>query len=305
MTEPSRVPTRRELIASGARDLSSVGVESARLEAERLMAHALGVARAGLALTNDEPLTSAQARAVGKLLLRRMSGEPLQHIEGTVQFRDLVLLADRRALIPRPETEQLVEQVVRWARDRKQDRGGIPGFGSPSPVDTVLDIGTGSGAIALALVSEGTAARAVGLDISSAALDQARENCTRAGLDGVVELRPCGASPYEALFTDESFDAIISNPPYIRDADLHGLATEVRVHDPRIALAGGADGLQVVREVAHGALARLRAGGALFLEIGADQGDAVREILRSVGPWTVIEIRRDLSGRDRFAVASV
>ncbi len=305
MTDPSRVPTRRELIASGARDLASAGVESARLEAERLMAHAIGVARAGLTLTNDELLTPAQVRAVGDLLLRRMSGEPLQHIEGTVQFRDLELLADRRALIPRPETEQLVEQVVRWARDRKQDRGETPGIGSPPPVDTVLDIGTGSGAIALALVSEGTAARAVGLDISSAALDQARENRARAGLVGIVELRQCGTSPYEALLADEKFDAIISNPPYISDEDLEGLATEVRVHDPRAALAGGADGLEVVRKVIQGAPARLRAGGALFLEIGADQGDTVREILRSAGSWEAIEIRRDLSGRDRFAVASV
>jgi len=305
VTRPFRVPTRRELIASGARELSSAGVESARLEAERLVAHALGVARAGLVLTHDVQLTPAEARAVGDLLLRRMSGEPLQHIEGTVQFRDLVLVADRRALIPRPETEQLVEQVVRWARDRKQDRGGTPGFGSPPPVDTALDIGTGSGAIALALVSEGTAARAVGLDISSAALDQARENRARTGLVDVVDLRRCGASPYEALLTDERFDAIISNPPYIMDADLQGLATEVRVHDPRAALAGGADGLGVVRIVIHGAPARLRAGGALFLEIGTDQGDAVREILRSAGSWKAIEIRRDLAGRDRFAVASV
>ena len=305
MTELFRGPTRRELIASGARELSSAGVESARLEAERLLAHALGVARASLAMTDDDPLSPAQVGAVGDLLARRMSGEPLQHIEGTVQFRDLVLLADRRALIPRPETEQLVEQAVRWARDRKQDREETPGFGSSPPVDTVLDIGTGSGAIALALVSEGTAARAVGLDISSAALDQARENRALAGLVDVVDLRLCGANPYEALLTDERFDAIISNPPYIRDAELQGLATEVRVHDPRTALAGGTDGLEVVRTVMNGAPDWLRAGGALFLEIGADQGDAVREHLRSAGSWEVIEIRRDLSGRDRFAVASV
>ena len=305
MTGPSSAQTRREVIASGARKLSSIGVESARLESERLTAHALGVSRERLALTCDEPLTPGQARAVEDLLLRRMSGEPLQHIEGTVQFRELVLLADRRALIPRPETEQLVEQVVRWARDRKPRSAERGDFESRCPLDTILDIGTGSGAIALSLVSEGMAAGAVGLDISVAALEQARENRAEAGLANAVDLRSCGANPYDALLPDESFDAIISNPPYITQADLEGLATEVRLHDPHVALAGGADGLDVVRTVIQGAHEKLRAGGALFLEIGAAQGDAVRGILRSSAPWAVIDIRRDLTGRDRFAVATV
>ena len=305
MSEHSPVPTRRELIANGARDLSSVGVENARLEAERLVAHALGVSRHLLALTGEEPLAPAQAQAVEDLLLRRISGEPLQHIEGTVQFRDLVLLSDRRALIPRPETEQLVEQVIRWAHGRKAELAATAEDGSHRPLDAVLDIGTGSGAIALALVSEGTTARAVGLDISATALDQARENRSGAGIVEAVDLRLCGASPYEALLPDESFDAIISNPPYVRSTDLQGLATEVRDHDPHVALAGGADGLEVVREVVRGARDRLRVGGALFLEFGAEQGDAVRDILGSAGPWMVVEIRRDLAGRDRFAVATV
>jgi len=305
VTGPSAAQTRRDVIASGARKLSSVGVESARLESERLTAHALGVSRECLSLTSDEQLTPGQARAVEDLLLRRMSGEPLQHIEGTVQFRELVLLADRRALIPRPETEQLVEQVVRWARDRKP-RSAAPGeFDSHCPLDTILDIGTGSGAIALSLVSEGTAASAVGLDISGAALEQARENRAGAGLARAVDLRSCGANPYDALLPGESFDAIISNPPYITQADLEGLAAEVRLHDPHVALVGGADGLDVVRTVIRGAHEKLRTGGALFLEIGAAQGDAIRGILRSSAPWAVIDIRRDLTGRDRFAVATV
>jgi release factor glutamine methyltransferase len=299
------VPTRRDVIDSGARELESVGVESARLESERLTAHALGVSRDRLALTGDEPLTPGQATAIKDLLVRRKSGQPLQHIEGTVQFRDLVLLSDRRALIPRPETEQLVEQVINWARHRRRRSATTDEFGGDCLLNTILDIGTGSGAIALALVSEGTAAYGVGLDISVAALEQARENRARAGLTDELELRSCGANPYEALFPVESFDAIISNPPYITEGDLEGLAAEVRLHDPRSALAGGADGLDVVRTIVQGAHERLRAGGALFLEIGAEQGDAVREILQSSAPWAVIEIRRDLSDRDRFAVATV
>jgi len=304
LTGPAFARTRREAIAGGARQLSSVGVESARLESERLTAHALGLSRDLLALSGDEPLTPGQAAAIEALLLRRIAGEPLQHIEGTVQFRDLVLLADRRALIPRPETEQLVEQVIRWASDRKS-RAAAPGTSvSRHPLDTILDIGTGSGAIALSLVSEGTATTAVGLDISTAALEQARENRAVAGLAASVDLRSCGSKPYDALFPDESFDAIISNPPYIREADLEGLAAEVRIHDPHIALAGGADGLEVLRAVIQGARERLRVRGALFLEIGAEQGEAIRGILRSSAPWAAIDIRRDLAGRDRFAVAT-
>jgi len=302
---PPTVRTRREAIARGVLKLSSVGVDSARLESERLTAHALGVSRDFLALTGDEPLTPGQALAVEALLLRRISGEPLQHIEGTVQFRDLVLLADGRALIPRPETEQLVDQVICWARDRTPRPAAPHDSAGRCPLDTILDIGTGSGAIALSLVFEETAMKAVGLDISVAALEQARENRAEAGLANAVDLRSCGANPYDALLPDESFDAIISNPPYITQADLEGLATEVRLHDPHVALAGGADGLDVVRTVIQGAHEKLRAGGALFLEIGAAQGDAVRGILRSSAPWAVIDIRRDLTGRDRFAVATV
>ena len=149
------------------------------------------------------------------------------------------------------------------------------------------------------------ALKAVGLDISEAALEQARENRARSGLAGAVELRACGADPYSALLPAEDFDAIISNPPYVSEADLEGLAAEVRNHDPHVALAGGADGLEIVRTVAQGAHERLRPGGALFLEIGAEQGEAVRRILRSSAPWAVIDIRHDLAGRDRFAVARV
>jgi release factor glutamine methyltransferase len=302
---PRAAGTRREAVARAFLKLSSVGVESARLEAERLTAHALGLSRDLLAFTGDEPLTPGEALAVESLLLRRFSGEPLQHIEGTVQFRELELLADRRALIPRPETEQLVEQVICWVRGRAPGSSSLRDSNGHRPLDAILDIGTGSGAIALSLVTEGAAVKAVGLDISEAALEQARENRARAGLADAVEFRSCGTDPYSALLPAEDFDAIISNPPYVSEADLEGLAAEVRMYDPHVALAGGADGLQMVRTVAQGAHQRLRPGGALFLEIGAEQGEAVRRILRSSAPWAVIDIRRDLAGRDRFAVARV
>ena len=152
-------------------------------------------------------------------------------------------------------------------------------------------------------VSEGWAERALGLDLSDAALEQARVNRTRvSGGDG-LELRKCGSNPYEALRSVERFDAIVSNPPYIRSADLAGLAPEVRLHDPVEALVGGEDGLAVIRRVARGAFRFLVPGGGLFLEIGCGQGDAVREILDTAGPWKAVEIRPDDAGRDRFAIA--
>lgn len=296
---------RRDAVAEGESELSASGVENARLEAERLVAHALRISRHQLALSGDEPMSRAQAVVVRKLLERRMAGEPLQHIEGTVEFRDLVLVADRRALIPRPETEQLVEQVASWALGRTGERSGLSDAGVAPPLDLILDVGTGSGAIALALVSEGIAARATGLDISEAALEQARENRARLRLEDVVDLRRCEDSIYDALSAEDRFDAIISNPPYIRDEDIAGLPREVGAHDPPVALDGGVDGLSVLRTVILGAAGRLRDGGALFLEIGADQGEAVRTILESHGPWGTIDIRRDLAGRDRFAIARI
>ncbi len=303
MRDLTPVLTRRDAIDTGAGELSASGVEHPRLEAERLVAHALCIPRHQLALSGEEPISRGQDLLIREFLTRRAAGEPLQHIEGTVEFRDLVLLADRRALIPRPETEQLVDQVAAWAHERVAGRPDHPGDDIRAPLEVILDVGTGGGAIAFALVSEGVAARAVGLDVSEAALEQARENRARLRLEDVVDLRRCEDSIYDALPADDRFDAIISNPPYIRDEDLAGLATEVRAYDPPVALAGGADGLAVVRAVCRGAAGRLREGGALFLEIAADQGEAVRDILESDGPWRAIDIRRDFGGRDRFAIA--
>lgn len=305
MTGPTPVRSRRHAVEQGEAELSASGVESPRLEAERLVAHAIGIPRHRLALSGDEPLSRAEAVLIRRLVARRIAGEPLQHIEGTVEFRDLVLVADRRALIPRPETEQLVEQVASWALRRSTGRSDPSGGDVSPPLEAVLDVCTGSGAIAFALVSEGIAARATGLDISEAALEQARENRARLRLEGVVDLRRCGNSIYDALSPGDRFDAIVSNPPYIRDEEIAGLAREVGAYDPEVALAGGPDGLFVLRTVIGGAAARLRERGTLFLEIGANQGEAVRTVLESRGPWKSIEIRRDLAGRDRFAIARI
>lgn len=305
-------------MAGLSRELEDAGLEAPRVEAERLLAHALGVRRADLSLGGERPITPAEARRVARLAARRLSGEPLQHIEGTVAFRDLVLVADGRALVPRPETEQLVERVAEWARSRRERGAGGEGtvggsrrVGRPGgagraepPLEAVLDVGTGSGAIALSLVGEGIARRAVGVDVSADALAQAAENRARAGLDeAAFELRLAGRPVWTAVRAAERFDAIVSNPPYVSDREVAALPPDVREHEPEVALAGGAGGLTVIREVAEVAARYLAPEGALFLEIGAGQGAAVRRLLRESGEWTTVDVMPDLAGRDRFVRA--
>lgn len=311
-------PTRREAVAGLRRELADAGLESPGVEAERLVAHALGLSRAELGPTAEERLAPEEAGRVARAAARRLAGEPLQHIEGTVEFRDLVLSADSRALVPRPETEQLVERVGEWARARARDRGREDGADDgdglvrtrreaprrPPPLEAVLDLGTGSGAIALSLVAEGVARRAVGVDVSAEALSQAAENRGRAGLDeSEVELRLATRPVWTAVRAEERFDAVVSNPPYVADREMEELPSEVREHEPAVALAGGRDGLDVIREIAARAARYLAPGGALFLEIGAEQGATVRELLEESGEWETVEVTRDLAGRERFVRA--
>lgn len=291
-----------------AAELRASGVESPKLEAERLACRALGLARHELTLSADEPLGAEEARRLAGLAARRLAGEPLQHVEGSVAFRELVLVADGRALIPRPETEELVDRVVAWARARSHRAapGGVrptrrPEAASEPLVDRALEIGTGSGAIALSLAVEGISGRVVATDVSEAALAQAEENRARLPAEAAsrVELRRSSGPVWEPLREGELFDLIVSNPPYVAESELAGLAPEVS-REPRVALAGGPDGMEVIREIARGVGERLLPGGALFLEIGAAQGEPVRRILEGTGGWAEVSVQRDLAGRERF-----
>ena len=222
-------------------------------------------------------------------------------------FRDLVLVCDGRALVPRPETEQLGELIVDWARGAGAS-GGVRRVvrreeTSRPRLDVALDIGTGSGAIALSLLREGIVSRAVAIDVSARALDQAGENARSLGLDERVDFRLTGQSPWEVIESGETFDLIVSNPPYVEDSVVPTLPTEVRDHDPREALAGGVDGLDVVRRIVASASAHLRPGGGLFLEVGADQGEAVRRMLEQESSWDEVRVTPDLAGRERVVVA--
>lgn len=308
MRRPEPLSLREAMLAL-TRELTAGGVESPAVEAERLLSHALGMERTRLALEGHLSLPAEVATSLAGLVQRRLMGEPLQHIEGSVAFRELELVADTRALIARPETEQLVE-LIRHSLPRRRSFSGsvriVPRPGADQvaePVGRALDIGTGSGAIALSLAAEGIARHVVGVDTSAAALEQAVENRRRAGLDGRVEFRRTGSDPFSALEAGDRFGIIVSNPPYVRDDEMADLPVEVRDFDPPEALRGGVDGLDLIRRIALQGPDRLEPNGTLYLEIGASQAEAVCDLLAGAGRWTDVEVHRDLAGYDRFIVA--
>lgn len=230
-------------------------------------------------------LTAAEESAIGGALARRLAGEPLAYVLGTAAFRGLELSVDPAVLIPRPETEQLVDAV-----------SDLP-LGKDA---AVLEIGVGSGAISLSLLAEGRFSRIVATDVSAPALRNAGGNATALGLAGRVDLRQ--GDLFAAIRPGERFDLIVSNPPYVADADRPSLPREVRDHEPGLALFAG-DGLRVLRALIRGARGAMVPGGWLALEIGAGQASAVRTALDSAG-FDSIRILRDLAGRNRIALAS-
>lgn len=281
--------TPLELVRWTTGYLGDRGIAEARLDAELLLADSLGVKRLDLYLQHDRPLAAEELAEFKARLLRRARREPLQYIAGTAAFRNLNLRVDRRVLIPRPETEVLVEEVLRWCRGRS----GL----------SALDVGTGSGAIAICLATEGDAfSHVVGTDLSADALEVARMNAEAAAPDRGVELRQ-GA--VYAPVAGERFDVIVSNPPYVAEAERDDLQPEVVRWEPELALFSGADGLTVIRELVDGAPLHLRPGGLLAMEIGAGQGDAVRQLVLASGAFGRVEVRPDLSGRDRIVLAEL
>jgi len=284
--------TRTPLVLArkAAEVLEARGIEQPRLEAELLLAKVLGVSRLEIYLQHDRPLTESEIEAYRQAVRRRMRREPLQYITGEAPFRDLTLRVDRRVLVPRPETEVVVGAVLEWAagtRDGKCE---------------ALDIGTGSGAIALSLAAEGTFARIVATDVSGDAIDVARENARRLGLDTAVEFRR--GSLWEPINPGERFDVIVSNPPYVAAPDRDGLAPEVREWEPPVALFAGDDGLDVIRELIAGAAERLRPGGLLAIEVGDGQASAVVAAMDATSHYARTWVVPDLAGRARVVLAT-
>lgn len=273
-----------ELIDAGEAWLARRGVCDPRLQCEWLAASLFGCARTALPLDRPPPGEIIAAMRAG--IARLGSGEPVQYVVGDWDFRMLTLKTDSRALIPRPETEELVGLVL-----------DEPRLWSARPGPVVCDVGTGTGAIALSLAFERPECSVVATDCDDAALSLARENCERLRLGGRVEFRHgrncAGAAP-------ASFDAIVSNPPYIPSAAVDALPPLIRDHEPRMALDGGADGLDIVRSLVPDAAMALKKGGFIFLEIGEDQGAAVLRAMED-GGFSETVILKDLNGFDRFA----
>jgi len=271
-----------EVLRGTERYLADRGVESPRLNAEHLLAHALGLKRMELYLQFDRPLTEAERAPLRDLVKRRGTREPLQHVLGTAEFHGRTFICDQRALVPRPETEQLVELALGMAKDK--------------PAATLLDIGTGSGVIALTLALELPSAILHATDLSPDALALAAENTARHALTDRIVFHQADLLPPG----DIRFDLIIANLPYIPAEDIASLSPEVR-HDPSAALDGGADGLDLIRRLIETAPGRLAPGGALLLEIGLGQADAVNALL-SARKFRDISVRPDYQNIPRFAV---
>jgi len=259
-------------------------VESARLNAEHLLAQVLGRKRIELYLEFDRTLTESELAPLRDLVRRRGEGEPLQHLLGTVEFCGHIFLCDKRAMVPRLETEELVQLVADRCSSETADLN-------------IIDVGTGSGVIALSIALKLPQAHVRGVDVSSDAIELARENAVRLELAQRVQFSESDLlEPF-----NERFDVIVANLPYIAMQERPQLSREV-MHDPEISLFGGEEGDEVVQKLIQQAPARLAPGGLLALEIGMGQSERLLEVL-SVKKYKDMEAKNDYSGRPRFVLA--
>jgi release factor glutamine methyltransferase len=274
----------RKAFEWGKTRLEMAGVEESALDARLLLEYACKTTHNDLYVNSEMDLTEAQEREYGGYIMRRSSREPLQHIIGAVEFMGLDFFVSPDVLIPRQDTEILVEEAMIDTMDG----------------DRVLDLCTGSGCILISLMRYKNDIRGVGSDISGAALDVARRNYALYAdiLSGTVDF--VESDMFENI--EGRFDVILSNPPYVRTADIAGLEEEVRDYDPLIALDGGEDGLDFYKRIADEAGRYLESEGRLILEIGFDQGEAVSGLL-SERDFGEIRIIKDLAGLDRVVYA--
>jgi release factor glutamine methyltransferase len=266
--------------------LAAAGVDSPDLEARLLLERAAGLERTALIARSREDLVPEAARRYERLLSARAGRVPLAYLTGEREFWSLKFRVDARVLIPRPETETLIEAALERL----------------APGARVADIGTGSGAIVIALASELGEGEFLAVDCSAEALAVARANAAAHGLaERIVFLQGHLLEPLSGR--RGGLDALVSNPPYVPTGEIAGLEPEVRDHEPRSALDGGPDGLALIEPIVQGAPRLLRPGGWLLLEIGAGQATRVRDRLGSTGAYDTITTRRDLAGIERVVAA--
>lgn len=275
-------PTVAAVLAAAIARCEAAGVPEPRADAEVLLAHALGTSRTGLVLAARRPMPADAAARFAALLDRRERREPVSYIVGEREFWSCALAVDRRVLIPRPETELLVETALRLAPDARR----------------ILDCATGSGAVAVAVARERRDATVVASDVSPDALAVARTNTAR---HAPVVTLVC--ADLLAAWGDGAFDLVVTNPPYVADGDLSGLMPEVRDFEPRLALAAGLDGLDVLRVLLATVARVLRPGGWLVSEIGIGQAATLRALADALAEWEAPVVVRDGADIDRiFAV---
>jgi len=282
-----------EVISKSADYLEDKGVPDARVAGELLAARLLSVGRGMLAGALEKEATDRQLEAMRRGMARLVKGEPLQYVLGEWDFRTLTLKCDRRALIPRPETEELVTRVMKWLKSGKVEGRG----------PTVIDVGTGTGAIILSLAKEyKDAATFIGTDVSEDAIALAKENAAKCGLaDRVTFAVADGLDDFDE---PECIDVIVSNPPYIESAVCETLDPRVKDFEPRLALDGGASGLDFYDRYLADALNLLKPGGAVFFEIGENQGPALARLMSDYG-FADVQIEKDYAGHDRYASATL
>jgi release factor glutamine methyltransferase len=327
---PASVPaTVREAIRTGAKYLHKAGIDNARLDAEVLLRHVLGVNKAEFYLGLNLALDAAAEREFQKLLSRRAGREPVAYITGHKEFWSLDFVVTPAVLIPRPETELLVELALARATQVVLPRSFVPPHPSLSPVvggegkregardsrrdvltypDSkptlrILDLGTGSGAIAVSLAKELPQAWVCAIDISTEAIEVARLNARRHGVEERMEFfcgdffGPVGDEP-------ERFNLIVANPPYIRSGDLADLTPEIRKWEPVAALDGGADGLLYYRRIISAAGNYLKSGGSILLELGDGMGKPVARLFADAGNFEPAQVYRDYAGKERVIAAA-
>lgn len=280
----------REAIAKVSVYLDSKGVPDAGVASELLAARLLKSSRGFLNSYYEKDVPEPFQEAMRRAMRRLVSGEPLQYVLGEWDFRSLTLKCDSRALIPRPETEELVTRVLKWLKANSSD---APRF--------IVDVGTGTGAIILSLAAEYKApAVFLGTDISEEAISLARENAIKCSLSNSVKFAVMdGLDDFDE---PEVVDVIVSNPPYIESAVCETLDPRVKDFEPRLALDGGESGLEFYDRYLADALNILKPGGAVFFEIGESQGEALRKLMEGYG-FSDISIDKDYAGHDRYASA--
>jgi release factor glutamine methyltransferase len=280
-----------EVIQRSTEFLSRKGVDSPRLQIELMLAHVLQIPRLKLYLDFNRVLVPRELEALRALVQRRASREPLQHILGSTSFCGLEIAVSRQVLVPRPETELLAERAWQFLQGRAENG---------EPALQVLDFGTGSGCLAIAVAVKVPQAQVWAIDVSEEALAVARQNASENEvLDRIHFLLSDG---FAALPGKGQFDLILSNPPYIASAEIESLEPEVRAHDPRAALDGGSDGLDFYRRLAAEAPSFLAKAGRMILEFGDGQENAIRKLLERQA-WQIEAVQEDYSRKPRILIA--